>query len=115
MTDEVWTEIEGELKDMIQKAAEKPIQTREEFLLLMKDWKVDMELHLDSCVEVLRDHSNKKLVKFFIKRRAKLLRWTDSLLRTDVQRSKHLRLLKKIFTSMLFITFILKELLKEEV
>lgn len=115
MTDEVWTEFEGELKDMFQKATENPIQTREEYLLLLKDWKVDIALHLDSCVEAFKDHPNKKLVKFFIKERTKLLRWTDSLLRTDVQRSKHFRLLKKIIASILLISFILKALLKEEV
>lgn len=115
MTDEVWTEIEGELKDMIQEVGENPIQTREEFLLLLKDWKVDMALHLDSIIEVLKDHPNKKLMKFFIKSRVKLLRWTNSLLRTDVRCSKQFRLLKKIFVSMLFLTFILKKLGKEGV
>jgi len=115
MTDEVWKEFERDIRDIIQKAAENPIQTKEECLLLIKYLKVDMTLHLNSLIERIRDHPNKKLVKFFIKRRAKLLRWIDSLLKTDIRRSKHFRLCKKIVTSILFITFILKELLKEEV
>lgn len=117
MTDEVWQEIRESIDDIIREVVNNQtlIQTTEEYYLRLKDWKVDLELHLDSCVEALRDHPNKKLVKFFIKREAKLLRWTNSLLRTDVQRSKHFRLLKKLIASMLFITFILKVLLKEEV
>lgn len=113
--DEELMEIEKDLMDLFQKATENPIQTIEEYSLLLKDLKVDMVLHLDSFIEMLRGHPNKKLVKFFIKRRVKLLRWLDSLLRTEVGSPKHFQLLKKIVSSIFFMFFILKKMEKDEV